>query len=487
MKPEKTKSEPYRQNEKQNTAAESNNAPSVNKAADKTTEIFRNAPVPKAVVSNIVPSIVSMMMVLVYNLADTFFIGQTKDAYMVAAVSIATPVFLLFMAVGLLFGIGGTSLISRMLGEGNPQKAKHTSSFCFWTGLTIGIIAMVLIWVFANPICRAVGASDGTMGYASQYLNIVALGIPFLIVSNSFSNIIRSEGKAQTAMMGMIIGNLANIILDPVMILGLHWNVAGAAIATVIGNIAAALFYLRHLLSDKTMLSIRPKDYMAGNGIASGVLAIGVPASLNSILMSTSNIITNNIMSGYGDMTVAGLGVAMKVNMIVVMLLIGLGSGIQPLLGYCFGAGNRKRYLSVLKFSLCLAFGLSLIMTAICYFGAGPLVLAFLDNPDASGYGIAFARIYIYSGPVMGLLFVFINAIQSTGAAVPSLILSVSRQGLLYIPILLVFGRIFDSAPMLAAAQPVTDYLSTLLAVILFSITYKKYFSKKSAAPALSD
>lgn len=444
---------------------------------DKTTEIFRDAPVPKAVISNIVPSIVSMIMVLVYNLADTFFIGQTKDAYMVAAVSIATPAFLLFMAIGMLFGIGGTSLISRMLGEGNSQKAKNTSSFCFWTGLTIGVIAMVFIWLFAIPICHAIGASSDTIDYTSQYLNIVALGIPFLIVSNSFSNIIRSEGNAKTAMMGMIIGNMANIILDPIMILGLRWNVAGAAIATVIGNMAAALFYLRHLLSKKTLLSIHPKDYMVKNGIAAGVFAIGIPASLNSILMSTSNIITNNIMSQYGDMTVAGLGVAMKVNMIVVMLLIGLGSGIQPLLGYCFGAGNRQRYTAVLKFSLCLAFGLSLIMTAVCYLGAGPLVHAFLDNPDASGYGIAFARIYIYSGPVMGLLFVFINAIQSTGAALPSLILSVSRQGLLYIPILLLFSRLFDSAPMLAAAQPVTDYLSTTLAVILFFITYRKYFS----------
>lgn len=444
---------------------------------DKTTEIFRDAPVPKAVISNIVPSIVSMIMVLVYNLADTFFIGQTKDAYMVAAVSVATPAFLLFMAIGMLFGIGGTSLISRMLGEGNSQKAKNTSSFCFWTGLTIGIIAMVFIWLFAIPICHAIGASSDTIDYTSQYLNIVALGIPFLIVSNSFSNIIRSEGNAKTAMMGMVIGNMANIILDPIMILGLRWNVAGAAIATVIGNMAAALFYLRHLLSKKTLLSIHPKDYMVKNGIAAGVFAIGIPASLNSILMSTSNIITNNIMSQYGDMTVAGLGVAMKVNMIVVMLLIGLGSGIQPLLGYCFGAGNRQRYTAVLKFSLCLAFGLSLIMTAVCYLGAGPLVHAFLDNPDASGYGIAFARIYIYSGPVMGLLFVFINAIQSTGAALPSLILSVSRQGLLYIPILLLFSRLFDSAPMLAAAQPVTDYLSTTLAVILFFITYRKYFS----------
>lgn len=445
---------------------------------DKTTEIFQNAPVPKAVISNVIPSIVSMIMVLVYNLADTFFIGQTENAYMVAAVSVATPAFLLFMAVGMLFGIGGTSLISRMLGEGNSKKAKNASSFCFWTGIIIGIIAMIFIWFFASPICRAIGASDDTIGYAAQYLNIVALGIPFLIISNSFSNIIRSEGNAKIAMMGMIIGNLINVVLDPVMILLFHWDVAGAAIATVIGNVFSAIFYIFHLVSKNTLLSIHPKDYMAKNNVAKGILAIGIPASLNSILLSTSNIIINNVMSAYGDMAVAGLGVAMKVNMIVVMLLIGLGTGIQPLLGYCFGAGNKKRYMDVLRFSICLALVLSLIMTVICYCGAGPLVRAFLDDPDAYSYGISFARIYIYSGPVMGILFVFINAIQSTGAAIPALILSISRQGIIYIPVLFLFRKIFHSARMLAAAQPVTDYLSTVLAVVLFIIIYRKYFTK---------
>lgn len=445
---------------------------------DKTTEIFKNAPVPRAVISNIIPSIISMIMVLVYNLADTFFIGQTEDAYMVAAVSVATPAFLFFMAVGMLFGIGGTSLISRMLGEGNGEKAKNTSAFCFWTGLVIGIFSMVLIWIFVNPISRLVGASDDTIGYASQYLRIVAVGIPFLIISNSFSNIIRAEGNARTAMTGMIIGNMLNIILDPIMILGFGWDVAGAAIATVIGNIGSAVFYVYHLLSKKSILSIRIRDYQAGNGIAAGVLAIGIPASLNSILMSTSNIVVNNMMVKYGDMAVAGLGVAMKVNMIVVMLLIGLGTGIQPLLGYCYGAGNRKRYMGVLKFSLCLAFGLSLIMTVICYCGAAPLVKAFLEDSDAFAYGMSFARIYIYSGPIMGILFVLINAIQSTGAAIPALILSVSRQGLLYLPILFAFSKIFDSPGMLAGAQPVTDYLAAALAGALFVYTYKKYFTR---------
>lgn len=443
---------------------------------DKTTQIFKNAPVPKAVLSNAIPSIISMIMVLAYNLADTFFIGQTKDALMVAAVSVATPAFLIFMAIGMLFGIGGTSLISRMLGQGNTEKAKNISAFCFWTGVVIGLISMVFIWVFITPLCRIVGASDETMEYTSQYLTILAVSVPFLIVSNIFSNIIRAEGHAKKAMTGMIIGNLANILLDPVMILMFGWNIAGAAIATTIGNILASAYYILHLISKNSMLSIKLKDFKAGEHIATGVFAIGVPASFNSILMSTSNIIINNLMKTYGDMAVAGLGVAMKVNMIVVMLLIGLGTGIQPLLGYCYGAKNKKRYVDVLKFSLCLALAMSIIMTTICYLGAGPLVTAFLDNKDAYGFGFMFSRIYIISGPVLGILFVMINAIQSTGAALPSLILSVCRQGLLFIPILFIINAATDSARMLVYAQPITDYLATALSVVLFIITYKKYF-----------
>ncbi|MBQ5333630.1 MAG: MATE family efflux transporter [Oscillospiraceae bacterium] len=445
----------------------------------KAVDIFENAPVPKAVLHNIVPSIISMLMVLVYNLADTFFISQTKDAYMVAAVSLATPAFLLFMAVGMLFGIGGTSLISRLLGEGKKDKALHACSFCFWTGAAVGVFGMLLIFFAAEPVAKIVGATPDTEAYVVEYLRIVSFGIPFLVIGNAFSSIIRAEGKASKAMAGMIIGNLANIILDPIMILGMGMNVGGAAAATTIGNVLAALFYIFHFISGKSMLSISPKLYKAGEGIASGVLAIGVPASLNSMLMSTSNVVINNLMTHHGDMAVAGLGVAMKVNMIAVMLLIGLGTGIQPLLGYNFGAGNRQRFKDILNFSLILAVSLSMVMTIICYAWAGPMVSAFLEEPSAYDYGMKFARIYIISGPILGVLFVMINTIQAMGAAIPSLILSISRQGLLFMPVLFIFNAVFGTARSLAMAQPVTDYLAATLAVILAVISFKKYFKER--------
>lgn len=441
---------------------------------DKTTEIFRNAPIPKAVLFNIVPSIISMLMVMIYNLADTFFIGQTKNPYMVAAVSLATPAFLIFMAIGLIFGVGGTSYISRMLGEGKSEKAKNASSFCFWTGLLVGVVAVIFVYVFINPICKLIGTSADTIEYTKQYMMIVALGIPFVIVGNSFSNIIRSEGKANIAMTGMILGNITNIILDPIMILGLDWDVVGAAVATVIGNVVAFIFYLVHLTSKKTILSIRPKDYRAGERIAVGILSIGIPASINNMLMSTSNIVINNLLKEHDDMAVAGLGVAFKVNMLVVMLLIGLGTGIQPLLGYCFGAGNRKRFVGVLKFSIALAVCMSAVLTVICYFGAAPMVRAFLDNDAAFDFAFSFARTLIISGPILGILFVFINTIQAMGVAIPTLILSISRQGIIYLPTLFMFHHFFNTPKMLVMAQPVADYLSTTLAVILFVITFKR-------------
>lgn len=443
------------------------------KTQKDTIDIFQNAPVPKAVFTNVIPSIVSMLMVLVYNLADTFFIGQTKNALMVASVSIATPAFLLFMAVGMLFGIGGTSLISRRLGEGRVKDAKSTSSFCFWTGLSVGVISMVLIWIFAEPVCKIIGADADTLEYTTQYLRIVAIGIPFLIISNAFSNIIRSEGKAKTAMMGMIVGNLVNIVLDPIMILGFGWNVAGAAVATVLGNVISSGMYLFHLVFKSQLLSIKLSDYRIRGGIALGVFAIGVPASLNSMLMSTSNIVVNNFMAQYGNLAVAGLGVAMKVNMIVVMLLIGIGTGIQPLLGFNYGARNRKRFKKILQFSTGLAFTVSLIMTAICYFGASALVSAFLEDKTAAGFGIEFVHILMLTGPILGLLFVFINTIQAMGAAVPSLILSLSRQGIVYLPVICIINKIFSEAKMLVFAQPIADVSAVVISFGLFLYSYK--------------
>lgn len=222
---------------------------------------FDSLPIATIVLKNVLPAIAAMLMVLVYNLADTFFIGLTQDALMVAAVSLVTPVFLLFMAVGTVFGIGGTSVISRALGAGRPEYAKQVSAFCMWSCVSIGIFMAIGLGVFMEQLLHFIGASPETWDMAKVYLKIVILSGPFVLIGNCYSNIIRAEGQAMHAMMGMLLGNLLNVVLDPLMILGFGWNIAGAAIATVIGNIVGAVYYIGYFYKGKSILSISWKDF----------------------------------------------------------------------------------------------------------------------------------------------------------------------------------------------------------------------------------
>lgn len=436
-------------------------------------EVFHNSPVSQAVFKNILPAIAAMLMVLVYNLADTFFIGQTNDDLQVAAVSLATPVFLMFMSVGTIFGVGGTSVISRAMGEKKQDYAKKVCSFCMWACVMAGIVMSCLFLIFMDHILTILGASADTWDFAHDYLTIVSFGGIFVLISNCFSNVLRAEGEAAKAMIGQVIGNLLNVVLDPIMILGFGWNIKGAAIATVIGNAIAALYYIVYFMRKKSSLSIDIKDFSIKDKICSSVLAIGVPASLASLLMSISQIIMNGIMSGYGDMAVAGSGVAMKVTMITGMLAMGVGQGVQPLLGYCVGARTWDRYHKILKFSLYFSFILSVVMTAICYLFTNQIVSVFLTEKSAFEYGVRFARILLTTSVFFGVFYVLTNALQAMGAAVPSLIINLSRQGMIYIPALYILNSLLG-ADGLIWAQPVADVLSIGLAAALYIATSKK-------------
>lgn len=440
---------------------------------NKSLEVFRNAPVKKAVFQNALPAMAAMLMVLIYNLADTFFIGQTHDDLQVAAISLATPVFLIFMAVGTIFGIGGTSVISRSLGEGRKEYAKKVCSFCMWSCVGVGLLMSVLFLVFMNQILTLVGASADTWEYAKTYLTIVSVSGPFVLIANCYSNVIRAEGESGKAMMGQLLGNLLNVIFDPIMILGFKWNIEGAAIATVIGNVVGACYYIFCFLRGKSALSIKPKDFTCKDKVASGVLAIGIPAALGSLLMSVSSIIMNSQMAKYGDMAVAGVGVAMKVTMMTGMVCIGLGQGVQPLLGYCVGAKKWDRYKSVLHFSLIFALILSTILTILCYLFTGQIVSVFLTNADAYGYGVSFSRILLCTSFLFGVFYVITNALQASGAARESFIVNISRQGLIYIPIMFALGALFHETGLIWA-QPVADVLSLLLAIVLYVRKTKK-------------
>lgn len=278
-------------------------------------------------------------------------------------------------------------------------------------------------------------------------------------------------------MAGQVVGNLLNIILDPIMILGFGWDITGAAIATVVGNIAASGYYILYFTSGKSSLSIRIKDFSLKDKIWSSVLVIGIPASLGSILMSISQIIMNGMMAEYGDMALAGIGVAMKVTMMTGMLAMGIGQGVQPLLGYCVGAKNWERYKNILRFSLWFAFILGLATTALCYLFSNQIIRVFLTEQSAFDYALRFARILLTTSSLFGVFYVLINALQAMGAATASLIINLSRQGIIYIPALFVLNSILGVTG-LVWAQPVADLLSISIAVGLYAATFKKAVKK---------
>ena len=448
------------------------------------TAIFRDAPVPQAVLKNAVPAMLAMLMVLVYNLADTFFIGQTHDPLQVSAVALATPVFLIFMSVGTVFGIGGTSVISRSLGEGRPEYARRVCAFCMWACVAVGVAMAACLLVFMEPLLGLIGASADTWEMTRSYLTIVSFAGPFVLIANCYNTVIRAEGQSGRAMMGQLLGNALNVVLDPVFILLLHWNVTGAAVATVIGNVVGAGYYILYFLRGRSTLSVNLRDVTLRDRVMSGVLAIGVPAALGSFFMSLSQIAANSKMSAYGDLAVAGYGVAAKVVMITGMVCIGLGQGVQPLLGYCVGAALSGRFRKVMRFSLVLGFGLSAAMAGICYGLTGQIVGAFLRDPDACAFGVRFSRILLTTSFLFGVFYVLLNAIQAAGAGKEALVVNVSRQGVIYIPAMLILEAAVGSTGIVWA-QPVADVLSLTLVCVLYRRCVKKIFEMgKAASPS---
>ena len=439
----------------------------------KSMEVFHKAPVSQAVFKNALPAMAAMLMVLVYNLADTFFIGQTHDALQVAAVSLATPVFLMFMAVGTAFGIGGTSVISRALGEGKTEYARKVCSFCMWSCIIVGVLMAALFLIFMNPILSLIGTSSDTWDLSKTYLSIVVCSGPFVLISNCYANVVRTEGESGKAMMGQLLGNLLNVILDPIMILGFGWNIAGAAIATVIGNLFGAGYYIFYFLRGKSSLSISIKDFTIKDKVCNSVLVIGIPAALGSMLMSVSQIIINSQMAEYGDMAIAGMGVAMKVVTITGMVCMGLGQGVQPLLGYCVGAKLWERFKDIFKFSILFALILGVVLTIICYIFTNQIVSVFLTDVTAFDYATQFAQILLTTSFMFGVFYVLTNALQAMGVATASLIINLSRQGIIFIPALFILKAILGLTGIVWA-QPVADILSIALAAILYINTFKK-------------
>ena len=373
---------------------------------------------------------------------------------------------MIFMALGHLFGIGGSSAISRALGERRKDRAWHISSFCCYGSLGLGVMVAVISVLGMEQILHLIGASENTIGFARQYLTIISIGAPTIMFSTAFANILRGEGASRESMVGNLLGTIVNIILDPVMILGLGWGVSGAALATIIGNIAACFFYISYYVRGKSMLSIHVKDFRMGEGIAASVAAIGIPASLNNILMSFANIILNQALVGYGDTPVAAMGVALKSNMLVVLLQIGLCVGIQPLIGYNYGSGNKKRLMQVFKFTGVASVIMGMLLTLFMIIARKTMIQVFINDAEVVSYGIRMVVALQLSAPFIGILFLCINTIQGMGKALPSLVLTVCRQGLIFIPLIFILNAMLGLDGVIYA-QPAADYLSILVGIMI--------------------
>ncbi|WP_304353443.1 MATE family efflux transporter [Brachyspira innocens] len=440
---------------------------------DKKIELFENYPVHKALMTLALPTILGMLVNVFYNMVDTFFVGKTGDPNQVAAVSLCMPIYLLLMAFGNIFGIGGGSYISRKLGAKDYESVKKISSFAFYASIIVGFISMAVYLIFMRDILKISGASPNTYQFSKDYLVIVALGAPFVVNQMAMGQIIRSEGSSKEAVIGMMIGTVVNIVLDPIMILNMNMGVAGAALATIIGNACSTAYYIYHILKKKSFLSIHFKDFSMPKDILINVFSIGIPVSINNILMSASNVLINNLAAGYGDNALAGLGVAQRIFTLVILVLIGLSQGLQPFVGYNFAAKNYKRMNAAIKMSCVVSVVIGSILLGLSLIFGRWSVGVFINNEEVIEYGVKFLVASYTVAPIIGFQFVFMSTFQALGKSIPSLILSLSRQGIAFIPAILIGTKLFGINGIIWS-QPIADIVSVALATVMYIYIYKK-------------
>lgn len=436
--------------------------------------VFRDAPVRTAVVRMAVPTVISSLVLVIYNMADTFFVGQTHDAMQVAAVSLTNPVFVMFMAIANLLGIGGSAVISILLGQQMHREAKSASSFCCYASLIFGVLAAIIILPLMDPLLNILGSTANTIQPAREYLFYIAIGAPFILFANTFGHVVRGEGAARASMVGGMIGTVVNIVLDPIFILTLGMGTAGAAIATVLGNICGCIYYVWYFQRKSLMLSIHPRYLRGETHQMVQVVTIGIPAGVNSALMSIATVLLNNALVQYGDDPVAAMGIVTKAYLFIVFIHMGITNGIQPLLGYCFGAGLRRRFLDILKFSGILTVVCGTILSAGYIIFSRQIVALFIDDASVIDYGGPMLIATSIAGPILGLLFLAINSMQALGRPLPATMLSVCRQGLIFIPLLYLLDAVFGLSGI-NFTQAVADYISIVLAMILLVRTLKKF------------
>lgn len=437
------------------------------------TVILESMPINKAIWTLAIPTMIAMLIQVVYNMTDTFFIGKLNDPNMVAAISISMPIFMIIQAFGNIFAIGGASLISRLLGNGEREKASEAGAISFWSALIVCTIVSIIGIFFMEPILRFCGASNNTIGYGKEYLLIMLLGSPFIGMQMALGGLLRSEGATKESMIGMTTGSIINMVLDPILILFLDMGVAGAALATTLGNMLGFMYYISFYIRKQGIISIAPSHFSFNREAYSNIFKIGIPASIGMILMSIGMAISNVFASGFGDDVVAANGIVMRVTNIALMLTMGLAQGCQPLIGYNYGAKKYHRLFETIKRSIIIGVIMCSCFALVFLAFSESWIRVFINNDRVIELGVVIMRALLISMPIFGVQMILMIMFQSLGRTVESLIISLGRQGLFYIPALIILSTVFGFNGFIFAL-PLSDIATTALSVVLFLMLRKK-------------
>ncbi len=413
------------------------------------------------------PVVFSMVITLIYNLADTYFIAKTENAMLVAGVSLCGPLFTILMAVGNIFGQGGSSLISRLLGRENRDSIRRVSAFCFWAAALTGVIIAIPMILLRNPVLGLLGASENTMEHAEAYFLVLVSGAPIVILAFIHTNLIRSEGMPTLSMICTVSGSLLNIALDPLFISGFGWGARGAALATVLGYALSDGLSLFFVLKKSRILSVNPRAFRVSRKEFIQIFSVGFTAALTNIASSVCVVLMNNYLKPFGDEKIAALGIAMRVTMIVQLILVGFSFGGVPLFGYLFGAGDKEKLKKLLRFCGVFLCGLALAESLAVFLAAGPLIRLFIGSADIVSDGTVMLR-WLISGMVFSAAVLLLTCLfQASGKALPALAMSLSRQGLLFAAVFLAATAIAGYRGFLAS-QLIADGISAALGFFLY-------------------
>ena len=437
---------------------------------DKNGSLFSDAPVSKAVLTLAVPTVISQLITVVYNMADTFFIGQLGDPLHVAAATLAMPIFMFLTAFANLFGLGGSSLISRCFGSGDRAKAAHTAAFCIWTGIAAAFVYGIGIMLLEPVLFPILGATEETWAYLKQYVFwTIGIGAVPTVMNAEFAHLIRSEGYSKTAGFGVALGGALNIVFDPIFIFVFRMEIAGAAIATMLSNLIAMLYFIGFLLHirNNTAITLSPKEYSVGQRIPLEVVTVGLPGFVMTLMSTISNTALNHIVAGYSNTAVAGMGIAKKIDLLAYAISQGMTQGTLPLIGYNFSSGNVRR----MKQSIKTAFLYSLIVAAcgtiVLYFFAAPIAKVFIADEQTVHYGQTFLKIICLACPTTSVNFMVITVFQAIGKKVQPLFLSLLRKGSLDILFMLLLNKAMGISGI-AWATPFADWVALVISLVLF-------------------